>query len=516
MSTDKSILKSASLVSLGTLLSRILGFLRDMILARLFGVYTYAQAFVVAFKIPNLLRDFLGEGAANASFVPIFSEYRLRHTPRQFWELANVTLNLVLIALSALTLLGIVLSPFLVRIIAPGFIVDAEKLEKTIRLLRSFFPYLLLMGLSAYASGLLNSLGHFSLPAFSPCLLNISLILFAISFKEGLKGLVLGVLVGGLLQVLVQVPLLYKKGFRLQLFRRFRHPQTNLMLKLLAPRLLSTSIYQLNNFVDTIFASLSWIVGEGGVAGLYFAYRLILFPIGIISNSFAQVLLPTFSVQALNTDYKGLERSLFFGLSMTFFLILPFSSVFMLGAFTIIQALFGGGRFDGYSIKMSSQILSFYSLGLFAYAGNRILQSCFFALKDTLTPTKVSFLSLLTNTVLNAILIFPLKIRGIALATSLSGVISFFVLFSLLHKRLNFKGKEQIFFSFLRIFFASLGAGLVFFFLAQRFFIAEKALLKFMSLSFISLGTAISYIGFCLVFKVKELKELWSWISRKR
>jgi putative peptidoglycan lipid II flippase len=272
MSTDNlrssyshsEVAKSASVIGLATLLSRILGFVRDLVIARLFGVYVYAQAFVVAFKIPNLFRDLVGEGAANAAFVPVFSEYNTKHSKEQFWELANVVLNLLLVTLSVITVLGVLFSPLLIRLIAPGFTADPEKLAVTIKLTRIVFPYILLVSLAAFTCGVLNSLKHFSIPAFAPCLLNISIIVFALIFGEGIKGLASGVLVGGLLQLLIQIPVLYKKGFRLKLFRRFKHPAANLIGRLMVPRLISSSIYQLNNFVDTIFGSLSWIVGDGG------------------------------------------------------------------------------------------------------------------------------------------------------------------------------------------------------------------------------------------------------------
>ncbi len=169
MSTNKAVTKSAGIISFATLISRILGFIRDIIIARLFGVYVYAQAFVIAFRIPNLFRDFVGEGAANAAIVPVFSEYTTKHSKEEFWELANVVLNLLLVVLTVITLLGIVFSPVIVRLIAPGFTADPYKLQTTITLNRIIFPYILLIGLAAYAMAILNSLKHFSVPAFAPC-----------------------------------------------------------------------------------------------------------------------------------------------------------------------------------------------------------------------------------------------------------------------------------------------------------------------------------------------------------
>jgi len=515
MSTNKSVTRAASIIGIATLFSRILGFLRDMVIARLFGVYVYAQAFVIAFRIPNLFRDLVGEGATNAVLVPVFSEYTVKHTREEFWELANVVLNLLLVILTSLTLLGIIFSPLLVRLIAPGFAADPYKLATTIKLTRVIFPYILLISLTAYSVGILNSLKHFAVPAFAPCLLNLSIIVFAILFGQGIKGLVLGVLVGGVLQLLVQIPMLYKKGFRPQLFHRFSHPVAKTIGKLMLPRLLSTGIYQLNNFVDSIFGSLAFIVGEGGVAILYFAYRMIQFPLGIFSNALSQAILPTFSTQALEDTAENLKDTLSFGLRATFFVMLPASIGFMVLGQPIIHALFGGGKFDAYSVTTTASVLLFYSIGLFAYAGTKILQSCFFALKDTITPTKVSGLALGLNIVLNCILMFPLKIAGLALATSISAIISFFVLFFLLNKKLKDFHLKPIAASFAKVLVASVGMGEVCFLLAQKMVLSGGIISKLLGLSIMLIAGITAYILFCLIFRVKEMQELLQWLLRK-
>jgi putative peptidoglycan lipid II flippase len=517
MSTNKSIIHSASLISIATLSSRLLGFIRDVVIARLFGVYIYAQAFIIAFRIPNLFRDFVGEGATNAAFVPVFSEYTVKHTKEEFWELANVVLNLLLIILSAITILGIIFSPFIVRLIAPGFIADPHKLETTIRLNRIIFPYILLISLAAYSMGLLNSLKHFTVPAFAPCLLNISIIVFALMFGEGIKGLALGILVGGVLQLLVQIPVLYKKGFRLQFFRRFSHPAAKSIGILMLPRLLSSSIYQLNNFVDSIFGSLTFIVGEGGVAALYFAYRLIQFPLGIFSNALSQAMLPTFSTQALEDSYDSLKRTLSFGLRATFFVMLPASVGFMVLARTIIQTIFEGGRFDAYSTTQTADILFFYSIGLFAYGATKILQSCFFALKDTKTPAKLSFLALIINIILNSLLMFPMKLAGLALATSLSGINTCLILFFILRKRLRPFDTRVIISSFVRILVASLFMGAICYLFSQRiFFLGTNMFYRLLNLGLSIIIGIIFYIAFCFIFRVREAEELWRWLAQRR
>ena len=254
---------------------------------------------------------------------------------------------------------------------------------------------------------------------------------------------------------------------------------------------------QLNNFVDSIFGSLAWIVGEGGVAGLYFAYRLILFPLGIFSNSLSQVLLPEFSTQALEDNYEKLRHSLSFGLRATFFVVLPASSAFIVLAWPIISTIFGGGRFDSYSARVTAGVLSFYSIGLCAYAVTRILQASLFALKDTVTPTKTASLAFVLNIVFNFLLMFPLKLSGIALATSISGIISCLVLFFALKKRISLNNPKIIYFSFLRILAASICMGIICFVISQReIFPAQgRVFLKFINLGFIIFIGLLSYIG---------------------
>ncbi len=512
------IVKSAGIIGFATLCSRILGLIRDIIIARIFGVYAYAQAFVIAFKIPNLFRDLLGEGAANAAFVPVFSEYTVKHTKEEFWELVNVTMNLLLVILMAVTLLGILFSPVIVRIIAPGFVIDARKLETTVLLTRIIFPYILLISLASYATAILNTLKHFSLPAFAPCFLNISIIFFVAIFGESVKGLSFGVLAGGVLQLVIQVPILYKKGFRPNYFlKRFKHPVVGDIGKLMLPRLFSSCIYQLNNFVDSAFGSLALIVGEGGVAGLYFAYRLIQFPLGIFSNALSQAILPIFSAQALDQTRDTIKHTLSFGLRATFFVMLPASIGFMVLARPLVSLLFEGGRFDSYSAFMTANALFFYSIGLFAYGATKIVQSCFFALKDTATPAKISFMSFIVNIILNTALMFPMKLSGLALATSISGINTFLFLFFILKKRLKPFDSKTVFISFTRILTASLFMGIGCYIMLRKMDMAGNTLFTKLLNMALLIGSGISfYVFFCFIFRVREMQEILNWLLRKK
>ncbi len=512
MSINKSVFKSASIIAAATLASRFLGLIRDIVIARYFGVYIYAQAFVVAFKIPNLLRDFVAEGAVNSALVPVFSEYHLSRSKEEFWEAANIVLQVFLIALVSLACLGVIAAPVIVRLIAPGFAASPEKLEITVRLTQVIFPYIVLVSLAAYAMGILNSLKHFSIPAFAPCLLNISIILCAMFLGEGVTGLASGVLIGGLMQVAIQVPVLYRKGFRLRRIRDWRHPILAQIGRLMLPRVASSGIYQLNNFVDTMFGSLAWIVGEGGVAALYFAYRLVQFPLGIFSTALSQAILPTLSRQSMEADYGQLKQTISWGLRATIFVMAPATVGLLVLARPIIAVLFLARNFDFYAANLTAAALFFYSFGLAAYGVTRILQSGFFALKDTVTPAKIAAAALGMNIVLNLLLMFWLRLGGIALATSLSGAVTSLMLFAALKRKIGDFGTRAIMVSAARIGCASLGMGVV---LAAFVRYRGASVVTYMGLGLSLVVGILAYTLFSWALRVPEMRQLWGWVRNK-
>jgi len=503
--SKKHIIKSAGIIGFATVISRVLGFVRDIIIAKFFGTAKYAEAFVVAFRIPNMLRDLIGEGAANAAFVPVLSEYAVKKK-EEFWELANVILNLLLITLSAITIAGVLASPLIVGLIAPGFLDDPEKFAITVRLTRLMFPYILLIGLTAYTMGVLNSLKHFSMPAFGPCLLNIAIIICAIIWGESVMGLASGVLIGGVLQLAVQIPVLYKKGFKFSFTRKLNHPAANKIGILLLPRMLGSCVYQVNLFINTILASLSGIVGSGGVAALYYANRIFQFPLAIFGIAIAQAILPTMSREALEADSDKLKKTLSFSLRVINFIIVPASVGLMVLAIPITRTLFERGKFDRYSTLITANALVFYSIGLFSYSGIKILVSCFYSLKDTLTPVKIAGLSLLLNIILNLALMFPLRIGGLALSASISGIFNFLALFYVLRKRMGRMDGRKILNSFLKVIMAGLSMALVIYICAFK---------MDMNLFIVIFIAIVSYGAATFIFGVKESKEFLSWALKR-
>jgi putative peptidoglycan lipid II flippase len=454
MSTNKSraqasnrlILRFTSILSAGTLLSRILGFVRDVIFARMLGTAAMADAFFVAFKIPNMLRDLVGEGATNSAIVPIVSEYRQKKDQTAVNELISVIIVWALWILGIMTLLGILLAPFVVRLIAPGFTDDPHKLHTTIELTRIMFPYLILIGFTAYSMGVLYSYHSFAAPAFSACLLNVALIattLMAGEYPEqAVYILAAGVLVGGLMQLMYQWIPLKTLGVRWIQPVTLNHEGARRIGRLLLPRVWGSAVYQSNVFVDTFCASLSMIVGPGGISAIYYATRLVQFPLGVFGVALASASLPTLSRLAANNDMDGFRQTVVFSLKNILFALLPSSIFLMVLARPIVRLLFERGEFTAYSTQITGDALFYFAFGLASFGVGKIVVSAFHSLQDTATPVKIALAGLLINIVLNFILMYPLKVGGIALASSICGTLNVLALFFILHKRLGMLGPE--------------------------------------------------------------------------
>ena len=512
MSNNNSIIRSAGIIGFATACSRILGFIRDIVIAKFFGTGIFAQAFFVAFKIPNLLREMVGEGAANAVFVPVFSEYLIQREKKEFQKLIKNMFGILLLVLSLITILGIILSEPIVRIIAPGFIENPEKFSFTVRLTRMIFPYLLLIGLTAYSMGILHTFKSFSTPAFGPALLNISLIFSVIFFSPKLEipimSLVIGVLLGGFLQLGIQIPPIFRRGFNLNSINlNFRDPGVKKIFKLLSPRLFGSIVYQLNVFIDTICASLANIVGEGAIAAMYYANRLIQFPLSVFGIALSTAVLPTLSYSySFGESFEELKRIIFSSLKMMILFLLPSAVILFVLANPIVRIFFQRGQFSLYSTSITSQALIFYSLGLVFYGMTKILVSGFHSLQDTSTPVKIAGMCLFINLFLNLILMFPLKVGGLALASSITSLINFSFLLSLFKRKIGGLEIKSLFIFFLRILSLSLISGMISYIAWNFFYLRINQIL---TLLFCLLIGILSFILGCVIFKVEELGLLW-------
>ncbi|MCM8783626.1 MAG: murein biosynthesis integral membrane protein MurJ [Candidatus Omnitrophica bacterium] len=512
----RKLANSAVIIGIGTAISRFLGLIRDIIIARVFGTSILADSFFVAFRIPNLLRDFVGEGATNSAFVPVFSEYLVRKEFNEYQRLVNALFKIAVLILLTVSILGIIFSPFIVSIIAPGFKLTLNKYQITVSLTRIIFPYIFFIGLTSFFMGILHSHQLFASSAFSPCMLNLALIMGAVWWVKyiGVYGLAWAVILGGILQVLIQIPSLKRTNFKFKLKDCFKHPGVNKIGKLLLPRVLGSGVYQINLFVDTILASLSKIVGEGGVSALYYSNRLVQLPLAIFGISVAQAALPTMAIESQENNFDKLSQTILFSLRNVFFITLPSAVGLIALSVPITRILFQRGEFGIYSTQITSSALLFYSLGLFAYVGIKILVSAFYSLQDTFTPVKISSLSLLINIILNVILMFPLKVSGLALATALSASFNFSLLFKHLRKRIASLEAKDLLFSSMRILLASLCMGIM---VKISFYILNYLLKNEILQVLLAIGIGIVfYIVFCFIFRVRELYQVKKWILGRR
>jgi putative peptidoglycan lipid II flippase len=464
MSENHKIAKAATTIGTGTLLSRILGFLRDMVIANFFGAGTAADAFFMAFRIPNLWRRLVGEGSLTISFIPVYTEYLTQKSEEEVREITHIAFTIAGIILFILTLLGILFSPILIRIIAPGwFIQYPEKFQLTVRLNQVIFPYIFFMGLFALSMGILNSRRHFFAPAIAPIFLNISIIvsvfLFYHIFKIPVMTLALGVLAGGVIQFLFQIPFLYKKRITFRFNFNFRHPAIKRIGLLMIPGLIGTAVYQINVFIDSIFAS---FLPSGSVSYLFFADRLMEFPLGIFAIAIGMASLPSLSGLASQGKMGELKETLSFTFRLVSFISVPAMVGLIALKTPIVNLLFQRGLFVYSSTEKTAFALLLYSVGLWAIAGSRTIVPAFYSLQDTWTPLKIAIVCLGANVILNTVFIFftPLMHGGLALATSLSSTLNLILLFWKLNLKLEKIDMRKNIKSLLRDVFCSLPMGL--------------------------------------------------------
>jgi putative peptidoglycan lipid II flippase len=468
MSETHKITKAATTIGMGTFLSRILGFLRDMVIANFFGAGMAADAFFVAFRLPNLWRRLVGEGSLTISFIPVYTEYLTKRSEEESREVTHIAFTIAGVILLILTALGILFSPILIRIIAPGFYKIPEKFQLTVTLNQIIFPYLFFMGLFALCMGILNSLRHFFAPAIAPIFLNISIIvsvfLFYHTFEKPVFALALGVLAGGVIQFLFQIPFLWKKGISFRFNFNYRHPAIKRIGSLMIPGLIGTAVYQLNVFIDTIFAS---FLPSGSVSYLFFADRLMEFPLGIFAIAVGMASLPSLSQLASRGEVEELKETLSFTFRLVSFISIPAMVGLIALKTPIINLLFQRGLFDYHATVMTAKALLFYSVGLWAIAGSRTVVPAFYSLQDTWTPLKIALICLGANVILNSILIYPMKHAGLALATSLSSTLNLILLFRKLGPKLGNMDLRKNIRSLLKIFLCSLPMGFAAYFICS-------------------------------------------------
>ena len=488
------ITRAAGVVGFFTLLSRVMGLLRDMAVGYLFGAQGAADAVYVAFRIPNLLRRLTAEGALTAGFVPVFTDYLTNQGKDEALRIARVISTFATVTLGGLTILGIIFAGPLTHLFAPGFVTDQGKFALTVFLTRLMFPYIFFVSLVALAMGVLNSMRHFIAPALSPALLNLSIILCAFFlsplFKEPVTSLGYGVLLGGVAQLLLQLPYLSRCGISYAPDFHFRDPALKRLLLLMAPAVFGAAVYQINVLVSTVLASM---LPEGSVSYLYYADRFLQFPLGIFAVALGTAVLPSFSSLMARKEHGELKSLLSYSLQIVNFISLPATLGLMALAVPIFSLLFQRGAFDAHTTLSTAQALIYFSLGLWGVSGAKLVIPVFYAMEDTRTPVWVGFWSFILNLFLSLLLmgnisassdsnlllrfvaalsyylnLFSLSHSGLALATSLSSTFQFLVLLLILERRLGGFPWQEFWASFIRNLLNALLMALPLFLIARR------------------------------------------------
>ena len=414
-----NLLKSLAAVSSITMISRVLGFVRDTLVARIFGAGMATDAFFIAFKLPNLLRRIFAEGAFSQAFVPILAEYRQQQGDEAARTFTAYVAGLLTLALALVTALGMLAAPWVIWVTAPGFADTPEKFGLTTALLRVTFPYILLISLSSLAGAILNTWNRFSVPAFTPTLLNVAMIGFALFltpfFDPPIMALAWAVLAGGLAQLLYQLPHLKKIGMLVLPRLSLGHSGARRVLKQMGPAILGVSVSQISLIINTIFAS--YLVA-GSVSWMYYADRLMELPSGVLGVALGTILLPTLSRTYANKDRHEYSRILDWGLRLCFLLVLPCAVALALLAEPLTVALFQYGRFGAFDAAMTQRALVAYAVGLLGIILIKVLAPGFYAQQNLRTPVKIALVTLLATQLFNLALIGPLKHAGLALAIS--------------------------------------------------------------------------------------------------
>ncbi len=446
MSERPSVVRSARTVSLAVLGSRVLGLVREQVLASLFGASREFDAFLTAFRIPNLLRDLFAEGALSAAFVATFTQKLTAEGEKSAWRLANLVLNALLIVLSAITVAGIVAAPWLVRLIAPGFADVPGKTELTIQLTRIMFPFLLLVAMAALAMGMLNAKHIFGIPASASMMFNVASILagvglgwaFTDRFEPRDRAMIcmaVGTLIGGAAQWLIQVPALRRVGYRYAAVLDCNDAGFRQVVRLVAPSVLGVGAVQVNVFVDNWFAS-AW---NGGVTWLNCAFRLMQFPIGVFGVAIATATLPTASAHVARGDIAQFRKTLARSIRLAFFLCVPAACGLALLASPIISVIYQHGRFVAGDTEQTAWCLRAFAVGLAGYAAIKVIAPTFYALGDSRTPMWVAVGSIVVNAGLDYLfaIVMGMRTAGLALSTSGVALINFFLLLALMRRKIE-------------------------------------------------------------------------------
>ncbi|HET7498660.1 MAG TPA: murein biosynthesis integral membrane protein MurJ [Candidatus Eisenbacteria bacterium] len=519
---DRGMARAAGVISAATFLSRILGLVREQVFAAQFGAGFAVDAFQVAFRVPNLLRDLFAEGAMSAAFVPTLTRAEKEGGTEAAMRLANLVVNFLLVVISALCLIGILAAPWIVKTMAPGFAAVPGKLELTTLMTRIMTPFLLLVSLAAAVMGVLNTRRVFFLPAVAPTMLNLALILAGFIIApymprfglEPIVGMAFGAVLGGLGQLLIQVPALRAHGYRWKPQISFRDPGVLRMVTLMAPASIGIAAAQINIFTSTFLASM---LVQGSVSWLNYAYRLMQLPIGLFGVAIATVTLAEVSRHAAAGNMRDLKETLSFSLRLVLLLTLPATLLLIALARPIIALLYQHGRFDAADTVETARALWAYAVGLAAFSAVRVMVPAFYSLGMARIPVMISMSTIGTTVLLYFPLMHFFQHTGLALAVSIGSILNFTALFWMLRRKIGGLGGRKMLASGLRILAAAVGS-------AAAAAATARGLERLVGLHGVAarvivVGGALAvatgiYVGLCLLLRVEELKPLLGFASR--
>ena len=551
-----SVARSAGIVSIAVMFSRVLGLVRETLFAKYFGAGFLYDAFIVGFRIPNLLRDLFAEGALSAAFVKVFTDYQLKGGEKEAWRLASLVSNCLAVVLSVITVLGVFLSPLFVKVITYNYLGDpnhfypAEKAALATTLMQIMFPFILLVALAALAMGVLNTKGKFGIPASASTAFNIASIIFGLILAFWLSGgnwerstdkftlpsdaaqwaiigMSIGVLIGGAAQILIQLPSLHKVGFRFSLALNFKDEGVRKVMRLMGPAIIGTGAIQVKVLVDTIVASGI----DGGASWLSYAFRLMQFPIGVFGVAIGTAAIPTLSRLASEQNTVKFRNTLADAIKLVFLLAIPSACGLVVLGKPIIGLIYQRGEFDAFDTNMTAWALGAYSIGLAGYAAIKVLSPAFYAIDDAKTPMYVSVASIAVHFVssfglmqlLSTVGVSPERPNGyghvgVALATSIVALGNFLALSLLMRRRIKRLNGRDIFTSFVKIIIASAAMSVAaytsYYYLTNYF--GDKSLLIRLAEAFIPIAIGgIVFVIAAKLLRVTELEQIVATLRRK-
>jgi putative peptidoglycan lipid II flippase len=544
-----SVAKSAGIVSIAVMFSRVLGLVREMVFGYYFGAGFLNDAYQVAFRIPNVLRDLFAEGALSAAFVKVFTDYQINKSEKEAWRLAALVMNALAVILSVITIIGIVFSSQFVNLIADGF--SPEKAALATTLTQIMFPFILLVALAAVAMGVLNTKGIFGVPASASTVFNVVSIIGGLAIAYWLSGggwlksadrnaipefsaqwaiigMAIGTLIGGASQFLMQIPSLFKVGFRFSPILSFTDEGVKRVMRLMAPAIIGTSAVQINVLVNTFFVSDI----EGGISWLGYAFRLMQFPIGVFGVAVGTASVPVLSRMASEGKFDDFRNTLSSSLKLVFLLTLPSACGLVILGEPIIRLIYShGGAFTEADVPMTAWALTGYAIGLTGYAAIKIVSPAFYALDDAKTPMIIAICSILVNIlasygfkiVLTKVGVSPTSPSGfahvgVALATSSVALVNFFALVFLMRRRIKGINGRDVFSSFIKIAVASAVMSAICFgsyYFLHQFFGAKNLIYKFVE-AFVPIALGgIVFFGTAKMLGVSEITKVYNAFARK-